>query len=199
MLYSAIFACRVHSLKNKQQRPVILRVELVLQFRGSKDFLLQGLLRMLLRFQVARISRIEIFQPKMLPALNPKRVGKLASLHQCAPWSQIHPNDSNFLENCQDCTQILETPLCALSGSPLRSRRFSLLFPALPKQAAKHSRAVLLCIISSRFVEQGVLDEGSHYCRRVAADFGRTLVHCSGSASGKAWRQDRRRQIQRPD
>ena len=59
MFNDAIFARRVHTLKNKQDCPLILRVKLVLQVGKLFQTLLQGRSRVLLRPNARGIGRIE--------------------------------------------------------------------------------------------------------------------------------------------
>src|ERR1700758_1914586 len=61
VLDGAVFAGGIHRLENQQKRPCILGVESVLQFRGSRDLVLQSLLCVLLGLPVARIARIKVF------------------------------------------------------------------------------------------------------------------------------------------
>ena len=69
MFNDAIFARRVHTLKNKQDCPLILRVKLVLQVGKLFQTLLQGRSRVLLRPNARGIGRIEVSQLEMLATL----------------------------------------------------------------------------------------------------------------------------------
>ena len=67
VLDGAILARRVHRLKNQQQPPAILRVELVLQLCKLQGGVLQQLFRFILEFprKPARILRIKVTQAKL--------------------------------------------------------------------------------------------------------------------------------------
>jgi len=60
----AILAGRVHRLKNKQHRPAVLRVELLLQIVEKSRSVVDDLLAVLLVLHAARVARIAMFQPK---------------------------------------------------------------------------------------------------------------------------------------
>src|SRR5713226_45906 len=60
----AVLAGGVHALKNQQQRPHILRVQLLLHLREHLAALPQHALRVLLRFHSVRVARIKILQPE---------------------------------------------------------------------------------------------------------------------------------------
>src|ERR1700722_6543110 len=81
VLDDAVFSGRIHGLKNQQQGPGILRVELVLQICGTGNSLLQSLIRMFLRIPVRCIGGIEILEAKMLSALHAVTFGQLLVLH----------------------------------------------------------------------------------------------------------------------
>ena len=78
MLDEAIFASRVHGLKNHQNRPTVLGIELVLERSHFIDAFIQQLLRVLVRAKVSGIRWIEIFQPKFRAIINSIWLRKLA-------------------------------------------------------------------------------------------------------------------------
>ena len=66
MFDHAVFAGGVHSLQNEKQRPVILRIELLLQIGNKTSPMINNFLAVLLVLHVACLARIVIFQAKFI-------------------------------------------------------------------------------------------------------------------------------------
>src|SRR5579872_6667319 len=81
VLDGAIFAGRVHRLKDKQQRPFILGVKQSLQFAQASGAFFEPLLRVVLGFDLPGISRIDIRQAKFLAVVNSILFGQRFSFH----------------------------------------------------------------------------------------------------------------------
>ena len=78
VLDDAIFAGRVHGLKNEQHAPTVLGVELVLQIGHRSDAVGQKLLRVFLGMYFPSVFRIEILQTELASVLDPIRLDQLA-------------------------------------------------------------------------------------------------------------------------
>ena len=82
VLDGPIFAGCIHRLKDQEHSPLVLGVELVLQFGQGQDSGGQRLLRSWLVFllgELKRVVRIDILQAKVLPFGDAKRFGNASS------------------------------------------------------------------------------------------------------------------------
>jgi hypothetical protein len=77
-----VLAGRIHGLEHEQQRPAILRIQLVLQLGQRLDAGLQHLLgaRPVFVVQVARVAGIDVLQAELALARKPERIRELARL-----------------------------------------------------------------------------------------------------------------------
>jgi hypothetical protein len=78
MFNGAVFSGGIQGLKNQQQRPLILGVQLVLQFREHLDAAGQRVFGSLfvLRFQLQRVSGVDVFEPKLAAVRYAERIGE---------------------------------------------------------------------------------------------------------------------------
>lgn len=69
MLDGPILASRIHGLEHQQHRPLVLGIELVLQFGQRLDADLQPFLglALVLRLEPQRVAGIDLVQPEFLP------------------------------------------------------------------------------------------------------------------------------------
>jgi hypothetical protein len=75
VLNSSVFAGCIHRLKDQEQRPLVLGVELILQFGEARDSCYQRFLRSGFVFlsELKGVIRIDIFQAKVLAFGDAKR------------------------------------------------------------------------------------------------------------------------------
>src|SRR5579864_7229510 len=71
MLDDSVFSCRIQSLEDQQDRPAVLRIQLVLKFLCALLAAQQCFFTKFFRFPFARICRIEMFKAEMLSTFNP--------------------------------------------------------------------------------------------------------------------------------
>ena len=76
VLDGAVLARRVHPLKDQQQRPAILSVELLLHLARQGTVLFRQFLRVLLGFHSLRFPGVEVFQMELATLRDAKRLGK---------------------------------------------------------------------------------------------------------------------------
>ena len=87
MLDRSILTRRIHSLKDQQQAPPILRIELVLKFLDMRHALFQQSLGLLLGLQFPRVLRVEVFQAKLNPVTYAVRFRQFACpVHQFSTY-----------------------------------------------------------------------------------------------------------------
>ena len=83
VLDGAVFSGRIHGLKDQQQAPAVVGVELVLQFGHAGHALGQELFGVLLGVQLGGVGGIVVLEPEFLAVLYPVWLGKLVGPAHC--------------------------------------------------------------------------------------------------------------------
>src|SRR5579859_2808016 len=113
VLDRAVLSRGIHGLKNQQQPPIALRIQLVLHLAQQHDSLFRYSLRfgLIPRFQIARVPRVMILQPKILRRLHHIRLDELMNTLCLHPFHRYPRNPrrlfsaSSVLFLCELCVK----------------------------------------------------------------------------------------------
>src|SRR5215471_18166338 len=107
----AILACRVHGLKDKEQRPLILGVEFCLPILHQSDVAFVKLSGSVLGEQILRVCRVEVFEAERFSVVHTESAGELGShladLHTLGSNAKLAEMQriakiAEIAKNCQD-------------------------------------------------------------------------------------------------